>query len=233
MDVRRPTQISTALEFDVNSKIDKLMAEIQRRDRALAELQAAYERAMADKVDMQEEVQKIQKLGDAAGRVQQTTNISSSRYELSGPAAASGSSQDPLAQAQGQSAAREQTPVHAAYQGLRGCGVPSTARLSLGFGWGPAARSHTPRSPLRPTVPLQNDFSMRGPRPDTVTSTDQLGEHTTASPLVEPLVVGERPVAQNSQSSRFSDWRPTSSRSSTRVTQAPGGSSAQISQIFG
>ncbi len=101
-------------------------------------------------------------------------------------------------------------------------------------------------------VPLKNVFGERGPRRDALT-TDQLGEHKSASPFINPdgecvrvpcagswlaclltprtshpaeFVVKERP--KTTESSRFNDWRKPGSR----VTKPPGGESS-MSQIFG
>jgi predicted RNase H-like nuclease (RuvC/YqgF family) len=93
-------QINSVQERQMKTKIATLQGEMEHHDHSLAELQAAFERALADKLRLQEEMDRVLNQSDAAaGRRQESATVPNSRYDLASTTTVmSGRSYDPLSQ---------------------------------------------------------------------------------------------------------------------------------------
>lgn len=87
-----------SLQFDVESKVKNLSCEIQEKEQAMRELQAAYERMQEEKARAQAELERVNKIKSDNHAPQTTININNSRYELTAPKTMTNSSNDPLSQ---------------------------------------------------------------------------------------------------------------------------------------
>eukprot|EP00052_Salpingoeca_macrocollata_P030961 m.321645 g.321645 ORF g.321645 m.321645 type:complete len:210 (-) comp25687_c0_seq1:31-660(-) len=92
------TQTLQRGNFDVKSKVLELQNEITRREQTLSELQVAFERAMQDKMTIQEQLQKVMTVGDAAGIQRVLKEETPARYEPDVAPAMTGRSNDTLGQ---------------------------------------------------------------------------------------------------------------------------------------
>eukprot|EP00730_Choanoeca_flexa_P012457 TRINITY_DN4293_c0_g1_i1.p1 TRINITY_DN4293_c0_g1~~TRINITY_DN4293_c0_g1_i1.p1 ORF type:complete len:234 (+),score=71.19 TRINITY_DN4293_c0_g1_i1:121-822(+) len=94
-------QVSTIQERQIKAKVNDLQTAMVQQDSSLAELQAAYERALEQKLKLQEEMDTVlQQTDTPAGNTAKSEVTASSRYDLASTSTVmSGRSYDPLSQA--------------------------------------------------------------------------------------------------------------------------------------
>ncbi|EDQ88475.1 uncharacterized protein MONBRDRAFT_26210 [Monosiga brevicollis MX1] len=93
-------EASTLQERHIKTKLDSLQGAMVKQDHSLAELQAAYERALAEKLQLQEEMDTVLAHASDTPAGRSRTVDPSTRYDLASTTTVmSGRSYDPLAQA--------------------------------------------------------------------------------------------------------------------------------------
>lgn len=215
-------QITQLKSGEVQARVNALKESMVQKEAAAAELQKSMDRALEEKLKIQEEIEKLNKMGDAAGKKQISINAPASRYEPTAPRVVTGVSQDPLNQTP--------VPVSETFRKIKGADGPAPTTDTLGLG---------------PKSPFVNDEDFKvGVRPEPGTPSARFGEwHRPGSKISQPpggassnifgpaepvapkVVVQASPARPSTPpSSQSGNW----ARSSSKVTQPPGGASSNI-----